>query len=48
MIEQVNGRYINRYAELDKPFTVKELLLTLNEGQMDINAGRSGFQFFRC
>ena len=23
MIEQVNGRYINRYAELDKPFTVK-------------------------
>ena len=24
MIEQVNGRYINRYAELDKPFTVKE------------------------
>ena len=24
MIEQVNGRYINRFAELDKPFTVKE------------------------
>lgn len=23
MIEQINGRYINRYAELDKPFTVK-------------------------
>ena len=23
MIEQVNGRYINRYAELDKPFKVK-------------------------
>ena len=23
MIEQVNGRYINRYAELDKPFTGK-------------------------
>ena len=23
MIEQVNGRYINRYAELDKLFTVK-------------------------
>lgn len=24
MIEQVNGRYINRYAELAKPFTVKD------------------------
>lgn len=23
MIEQINGRYVNRYAELDKPFIVK-------------------------
>ena len=25
MIEQVNGRYIDRYAELDKSFTVKRV-----------------------
>ena len=52
MIEQVNGRYVNRYAELDKPFTVKETKAYTSKTtgatyeSMILTQGGADFNFF--